>query len=300
VPLVDVKTDWSRTSLSIAGKTRRGRRTLTAMFSGTGETMEQRLALALQAPGVPRYGEPWPGDAWLRAVSIDPKPKSLALIEIEVEYERGGSALQQKADNPLYEPAEISWTTSASQEPVDQDLDKKPIVNSAGQPFDQPPSIEVSDPVLRIVRNQATWDQALALRYLSPRRAVNSDTFWGQPPGTARVNNLEASEVRAVSGTYYKCTYEFQFRGPPPDKPTDYDKAWQLRILDQGRASKKLLTAANEIRLTTLLTAEGLTLSDPIPLDGAGQPAAPVTDRPQAWLYFRIYPSRPFAALANL
>jgi len=250
---------------------------------------ETAAIVVRQAPGIPRRGDKHPGDpfAFCRRLVPESLGKGQILWRVTAEYYTpGGGGAAGDSTNPLDQPADVSWGFEQIMQQVDFDLDDKPIVNSAGDPFDPNPEIAIARPVLTVSRNVKTFDSALAREYAGGRGAVNSDPFFGWPKGTARVRNWSAQRVFAGDFTYDRETIEIVF---------DND-GWSLQPLDVGfRESTKVdgvLTGGVE----QIRDDHGQLISRPVALnrDGAAKTAGYPVGRAGP---FRVYPEKAFSRL---
>lgn len=240
------------------------------------------------ATGVPRVRDPHPEDFSLRVVDVNAVRKSPVLWEIDVEY----AAQTAAGRNPLDEPAVIRWSFVTADEPIDADVDGEPIVTVNNERFDPPISAPASDLVLSIVKNVASFDPGQARTY---KNAVNSDTFLGQPAGTARLEGIEAESVTDDDFSYWRLSVEIRFR--VGIRGAADSKAWYRRILHQGfiirdaagDAAAKWHRATdghgNESVVPVLIKSDGTQETDPASAH---------------WLEFEIYNSLPFASLGLL
>jgi hypothetical protein len=110
---------------------------------------------------------------------------------------------QSGQENPLAEPAKISWKTAKVQRPIHFDKDGKAILNTAGDFFVPPLMVEISFWVISIKKNLEgvpTWFDGY-------RDAVNSDTFRIQgksfEAGTCKIDAIEISEVQERNDVQY-------------------------------------------------------------------------------------------------
>lgn len=92
---------------------------------------------------------------------------------VEARYESGTPPDEKDPDNPLNDRPQISWSSSAYQHRIDEDINGNPIVNTAGKPYDQPVEVEFADWVVSYSVNLAVVP-AFLLQY---ENAVNSDPF---------------------------------------------------------------------------------------------------------------------------
>ena len=234
---------------------------------------------------IPRVRDPHPEDFALRAVDVNARRISPVLWEVDVEY----SAQTASGRNPLEEPAVIRWSFCTSDEMIDSDVDGKPIVTVNNERFDPPISAPASDLVLTIMKNVASFDPGQARTY---KNAVNSDTFLGQPAGTARLEGIEAESVTDDDFSYWKVSAEVRFR--VGIRGATDAKAWWRRVLHQGYMVRSIVTGpiarghdnhGADIVTPVLLDVDGLHETDP---------------NAAVWLEFEIYNSLPFAPLGLL
>ena len=307
--ILEVKQSWS--GLAAGGDDKR--RTASAVFTVLFDQADPAAARPLLAAvanvpdaRVPQIGESHPHDPWLRAGRPQVRPLSPVLFEVSVDYRGPAGETPGQGDNPLTAPPKRRWVWAASQEPIDMDEDGQPIVNSAGQNFDQNPMVEVYDPELVIERNEATDDPRVRLQY---RMAVNADPFYGARPGQALMLPIEAEEVRQGDFAYWAKTYRIRFRRGPPDVAKMVSAAaahgttagamsarlaWYMRMLDNGVCKKvtRDVDGQQVTRLEAILDRHGVPVVKPVLLDGAGQ-VLPESEKP-VWLYFRTSPVLPF------
>jgi hypothetical protein len=141
------------------------------------------------------------------------------------------------------------------------------ILNSGGLPFDPPATTTVSRVVLSVTKNMpiATLEYLLALK-----NAVNLYPWRGVPPRCAKVKNVTHDGGKQQGGVAYVTTkWEIAL---DPD-------TWDLRLLDQGygyiarRTDPK--TGQPKPVFMRFVDANGESLDQPVPLDGAGKPLEP-------------------------
>lgn len=123
--------------------------------------------------------------------------------------------------NPLNLPAEVSWDFTNYDFALQRDGAGIPLKNSSGERFDPPVTIEDSRPVLRVSRNEASYNQANAILY---QNAVNTDVFGPAQAYQAKITHISGQRMVDIGIVYWKVEYEVEFR-------------WQtfaLFLLDQG------------------------------------------------------------------
>jgi len=238
--------------------------------------------LAVDHGAIPQLWDEHPNDSWMYVQSISCHWLAAHFWEVTVNYSR--------TEEPLCQPMKIEWTFATSTEPIDRDADGEAITNSAGVTFDQPLSEEIDDQILRITRNEETFDANFAADY---KGAVNSDTFWGFPPRTCRLKIFDGVKARAAGLWFWQVTYEFHIRYDASDP---LRTGWNHRVLDQGYQVKTgALNDDGSPEYETLTDASGQPLREPVLLDGNGNRLAKNAD--PVYLEFETAPARAFSAL---
>jgi hypothetical protein len=176
--------------------------------------------------------------------------------DVTVSY---GDNSKVEEQNPLAEPADISWSFAQFTRPVDIDCDSVAILNAASDPYSEPIETDDSRPVLKVTRNEAGFDPALANAY---RDATNSDSFMGFSPGCCKVSNISATRTKfanpELGDFYYVTSYEIHFN------PDGFDR----KILNAGL--RELVEVDGEIVKKPILIA-GQPVSEPHLLDENGK-----------------------------
>lgn len=163
----------------------------------------------------------------------------------------------QWARDPLERQPQISWEYRETQEPLNEDIEGNPIVNSAGDPFDPPLLQDFLQPILKLTRNEANFDPALAYIY---RGKVNATTFFGADPGYVKVGPITPQRVfNQDIGWYWTVSYEFIFN----------EKTWTTRVYNVGY---RHLDPDDDTKKIEITDRYGQKISSPWPLDEDGQP----------------------------
>lgn len=248
-----------------------------------------RILLAIDAPGIPRFYDPHPANEWFYVRGIKPNQVDVLLYEVVVTF--------ASVDNPLdfnLNPPIIRWLEEDTQEPTDIDVNGDPIANSAGQPFDPPISDTFTDTLLSIVVTRSFYDDLLATTY---HKAVNEDIFWGAEPGSVILRKIQGVPFRGANGVwYFEHTYEFVFRDD--HIITNGEKAnWKRRIKNEGlMCFDEGPIIVGERNLVHCKDSEGKDVNEPVALSTDGQQLADGID--PNWLLFQLRPSLFFSALA--
>jgi hypothetical protein len=285
--------DLSWSSLGASTESRDGRNftvSLTAAWQVV-HTATTTLEEVLLANGVPRIGDVYAGTT-IPCVRVNTPSRISPIYSIvTADFEASTVPGQQNplTANPLNNPAEIQWSDTQTNEPIDQDIDGNPIVTANNEPIEGV-TMDLPDPVLVVTKNFPVYNPHLLYQY---RRAVNSDTFYSFPPGTCRLIAQQATRQDVRPVPYWKVTARFQFRYPIN---TTADKAWYARVLHEGYIVRlPQISGPDEFRhelddsdppqrvvKPVLLKADGRREKDP---DAA------------TWLEFKRYNALPFNAL---
>lgn len=150
--------------------------------------------------------------------------------QLEVQYASPGGG-QTPEDNPLNEPPDINYSFAPSDEPIDVDVNGKPIVTVTGEAVDPLATAKIRDLVITVTRNVPTFDPLLAWQYCEVL-TVNSDTFLGFPPGTVALDDVHAQSVDAEDFIYFQMASVLRVRRPGPG--ANNAQAWWTRRLHTG------------------------------------------------------------------
>jgi hypothetical protein len=241
------------------------------------------------APGLPRlftsYSAALPS---LRVREYDPRRISPANLvwRVEVIFRtpdlkdggRGsegsggtGQENDQQFNNPLMELPTVKFHSTSREVLITQVYDLttgtlKPPTATNGEPYDPPPKRLARYLTLEISRNEPidTPQPSIAVAYMN---AINSDVFWGMPPGTWMIKDIspERQVKQLPSGQIFpflRTGYMIEAAG-----------SWDIIILDYGT----FYLVPNPTSPTTLppqrtafMTREGHPITSP--LNGFGGP----------------------------
>ena len=249
-----------------------------------------------QATGIPAAGSSFSEDfpfVYADGASLERVSPVLWMMTIDYNGEIAPDTDPEEPNNPIMAPPRIDWDDVESEEEIDEDFDGKPIQTVNREPIEGVKAL-IPDQTVSIKRNMISFSPYVQARY---RRAVNSDTFLGWPPGTAKLMKFSASN--GETGGYWEITAQIRFRYP---YRTTAEKAWYARVRHEGFYEKIDLTGGttrivravdgNKEPMTrkVLLASDGYRL--PVPAEGEEQIAN--------WLEFKLYDSLPFNALGLL
>lgn len=175
----------------------------------------------LDAPGLPLWGEQHPTGLAAFVTNKTHQAISPIFSQVIVAYD-GESADPDSID--------VEWTDTTTTEPIDRDYDGAAIVTENLEPVDGL-TMDVSDQIAVIKRKFLTIDTFGIRQY---RRATNSDTFLGWPPGTARLVGFSATNKfkYGAAQEQWDVTARIQFREPHAN--TTAAQAWYKRWRHEG------------------------------------------------------------------
>lgn len=302
--VIDVKEKLEQTGAEVSTDGAADVRIFTVKFDTADDPIKRRLiALFAKDPStglqIPRVYQSHPYDYWLYVKNKYAKPLAPFLYEVTVNYTVAANDQQISEEtnpfgNPLDQEPEVSWGFAMSNEQIDRDINGKPILNSANQPFDPPITKDKYDLVLRIVRNEESYDRFLAAEYIG---AVNNDDFYGYPANTVKCIRFDADRRRTVDLIYYQVHYEFQIRF---QKVQDKLYGWTRRIRDEGYVeTKKPENLSDPPDLEVNKDIDIIPLGQPVLLDGNGRKLSQekIDALEVVWLPFDVDDKLPFSVL---
>jgi len=268
--VVNVKAEWETRP---AGKDSTGRwaeRGYTVLLT---DPADGEL-VALAANGIPRRGQSHPQDSWLVCKDVHISQwLSPVMAKIVARFElRGETTGDGDYDSPLKMPAEISYRWETSREPIDEDANGEPIVNSSGEPFDPPIEENFEDLVMTITQNEATFDPAKFTNY---NGRTNSKEFGGFAAGLVKMKAPTGDEQQQGAAKYFRVTWTFVVR----------NDGWKRRQLDRGFRELVGVDADGKPKYTQIKDTDGNPISEPALLDGNGRKLA--KGHPAVWLNFQ-------------
>lgn len=268
------------------------------------------------APGLPApyamYITATDFDPGARVVRIEPRrsDKNAKLWFVDVDYD---TEFERKDGNPFLETPKIeydfeSFKLALPGKPVQSvtsygnsgDGSTSGIIthwgggitNSAGEPFDPPPEIEASRPVVTFTRNEPSFSTAIAVKFIN---SVNRDPWNALEQRTAMLKGIKAHlEVRktttfnGVDIPYFPVTYQFVLRR----------ETWDLQLLNIGTYYLSAAATFDSDGNVTNSVAK-------IPFLQGGNPTkgllkldgTKVTDGVPTYRRYRVYKEESFAAL---
>jgi hypothetical protein len=276
--VVDVTKMWSKTGGSFSSELYDPFDQTYALTEGyqvltTPETNTVQVAIAT---GIPNHGDQHPSGVAAYVSSIQPERVSPIFWVVTVGYE-GETADPGTVD--------VEWTDSTTTEPIDRDWTGAAIVTTNGEQVDGL-SMDVADQVVVIRRRFTAINTAAIAQY---RRATNSDTYLGWPPGTARLVGFSAKnqfKFGAINEAW-DVTARIQFR--EPFAGTTPAEAWYKRWRHEGL----LVKSGTDIRRAVDDLKQQKTKPVLLKLDGTEE-----TDPDAAvFIHSQVYGSLPYASL---
>lgn len=158
--------------------------------------------------------------------------------------------------SPIDRPIQVSWGTASYEKILDFDADGTPVLNSAGEPFDPPVTVDDDRLVLNVTRCELNFDPGLADLY---KNCLNNDSWLGAEAGTIKLKPITAALKKdAEIGYYWEVSYSFEWN----------KDGWNEPVYDQGL--NELVDVSGTTKRKPILTATGVPIQDPVPLDGEG------------------------------
>lgn len=218
--------------------------------------------------------------AFLRRLNPSLEGENRFVWRVTGEYEQG--VLPSWPGNPLEAPTQVTWGSSAFTAPAVEDIDGNAIVNSAGQPFDPPLTIERRALAATISYNSETFDADQADEF---EDSVNiAATQVANLNVGARVAKIE--EMGAVKQFYRDIEYWAVTIKVALNKNT-----WDRQVLDQG-----IFALDDDDNLVRMATDDGEEVTEPLKLDGSGKKLDPQTANP-VYLIYKTFEEKNFATL---
>jgi hypothetical protein len=171
------------------------------------------------------------------------------------------------SDDPLAEPIALLWRIGNTTVPIDRDVEKNPIVNSAGDPFTTPPNIQFQTLFVEARRNERTFNPQIAVNFAN---AVNQDRFvidgrTYASKGQAKVVSIAPdSEYQPRKAKFVSVVYIFELRAD----------GFKLRLMDQGTRAWAYKSGEVDEAPYHILDKNDSPVTTDVPLNGRGIPKA--------------------------
>lgn len=209
-------------------------------------------------------------------------------------------------DNPLNQPPDITWDFQKEEAPMVRDALGIQVLSSSKRPFDPPFTTERVNPILKIRRNEASFDADIARQY---HLLLNNVTFLGYPPAYARINSITGQSAVTNGVLHAQVDYEIEFRpfrgwftyvldqdfrdidGQQFRDPRDFSPLSNPTPLNgRGRSMYKSFSKIYLTALTNIATSVLITPSDDekFPPDRAAEIIAGIRPGPHNVFYLKI------------
>jgi len=235
----DVQESWQSqtTSQTIEENGVKGSSDVSRFFTVVADSVGQTTLNALAAPGLPRRNDPHPQSFSLRARSFSCNQTGPLTFEVTVGYESLSADPNDPTQDPLAQPASVSYSAVTQEVEIDEDVSGNPIETINGDPL-AGVTRPFTDLVITVRRNLPSFDPASISTYMNK---VNSAEWYGLPAGTVRIMDISAQNVFAADLEYWDVSISFQVRrgyGTVTDA-----KAWWYRTAHQGYIIKQVSPA---------------------------------------------------------
>lgn len=175
---------------------------------------------------IPRRGDLHPTNPGLWAGLPSATRVGFNLYEVIVSYGQDRGSTTDDTD-PLAMPPRYRWSIGLQSVEKDVDIDGNPILNSARDPFEQPPQVTDTQVYLTVTRNVPYFDVARALLYTNTvnQSAVTIPLAGVVNPGQIKCLSIVPAADYTKDSPYVEEVASFEL--------APYDLA-SIRILDQG------------------------------------------------------------------
>lgn len=226
----DVVESWDAqsTGVSIEDNGVKGTSDVTRTFSVVADSAGKSTLDALRAPGLPRANDAHPQQFGLRARTFDCQQVSPIEFRVTVGYSMPSADPNDPTQNPLDQPASVTFGAVTQEVEIDEDVNGDPIQTVNGEPI-AGVTRPFTDLSITVRRNLPTFDPASISTYMNK---VNSATWYGLPAGTVRIMDIQASNVFSNDLEYWDVSITFQVRRGA-GSVTD-SRAWWYRTAHQG------------------------------------------------------------------
>jgi hypothetical protein len=281
-----VRACWETFENRGADANQKGERTYTRTFAVvmTGRDDDpNKVRLPLPAPGDVYVGSDGTVDArsYVQSVRLRQNAEDPWLWQAEVSYGPQSTDAAQATDDPLAQPARVSFSSKLVNVVMTKDAEGKAVENSAGDPFDPPLEMEEVRIVMKVQKNLATFDPMAILKYTG---AVNESEWFGVGEKMAKCNAIQADPKTERGQSYWEVQAEFELKAT----------GWAVEVLDAG--FRELDEIDQWVQVIDPRT--GTFAAKPIPLDGEGHALA--ADGEPVFLSFDVYKAEDFNQMGIL
>jgi hypothetical protein len=156
--------------------------------------------------------------------------------EVAIGYKLGKGTGEQESEDPLDNPVRYRIRNGISSESTDADVNGKPLLNSAGDPFNGTVQTNVSAIFIDVIRNELSFNLPQSIAFTNK---VNADTISlaGQVinPGEAYCLGIQPEQDFSLSQDYVPVVYSFEIRDRLKLQAGGRVTAFIHRLLDKGQ-----------------------------------------------------------------
>lgn len=225
---------------------------------------------------LPTINDTYPDDTRLKCDRVTPSAVGPTTYEVVATYSipedgdrhTGTGAGIATNNDVLLEPPTINFSTVEETVAIEEDVDGNPIVNSAGNPFESPPTKVITYKEMVVTRNESFFNLAQSNEF---ERKVNNAPvrLWGFgliAAGKMICLSILPENDITPEATIIRVQYRFQikFEGAAPH---------QLRLLDLGYNS--LIDVDGTTKQVPIRDANKVVIQSPVLLNGSGAPYSP-------------------------
>jgi hypothetical protein len=222
--------------------------------------------------------------SFLESIAAAPGGPDGCQWDVTLRYGPAGGEADTFPANPLDWPVQVEWTTEKTTKALLEDRDGNPIVNAAGEYFEEPVERPAAREVLKLVRNQATFSTSFQRTWMHTINdadfAMLGETF---PAKTILIDNIVGKPVRDPDvGWYWIVTFDIIINM----------ETWTRKIANTGMRTRD----ATSNKLRNIHDEFGQPISTPVMLKEDGTAVKPDADA-EVFLDFEIYPEMDFTVL---
>lgn len=177
-------------------------------------------------------------------------------------------------DNPTKNPCRLEWDVETVTAPMEKDLDGRPFLNSAGQPFTPTPMFEQGRPVATLTN--VMWAGAVTAALIESWCYVcNEDTFLGEEKGRWLALPPKCDPFHVGNVMYFRMTRKLKLA---PTRQDGTKEKWdKVQILNKGVCRRNNVEGTDNYNKPVPIYGPGGPITQPVLLDTEGQPLTGLT-----------------------
>jgi hypothetical protein len=314
MPITDVVPDYTGVSLDTEVDIIANRGTMTAKYDVAFSPADPpelepptlRAVMAAEHPDVPAYWAPL-SDAhpfwYVKHKSAKPSNGAFNW-QVTVEYEY--------YDNPLAARPKVTWTRGRTSEPIDREVDGKPILMSSDEPVDPPLMEEYSFRILKIEKNVSLtlYDDEVLRGFIGsinsvqwqPLLLADATSVPNEPPKyhffapyIVKCEDISGTPERVGNTWFVHVTFEFHVHDDQIVIDTDDWLGWRRRVLDIGFREVSSVGQDGSVEYAEIRDKNDNPMTHPVKLDGSGKKLADGAD--PVWKIFNTKKLKDFNEL---